>query len=110
MQKLSDIAIHLDAAQLAEGMRRLAAAAALGITVAEVGVNIAAYQQHAEREQYIYQARVLGVAQGDAEAFDATLIAYAQTCAGSNTDVWRGGWQQAIDQLKRGGGLPTIPC
>ena len=82
----------------------------LGITVAGIAPRVEAIaRQHAEREQCLHQAQMLGVSLADAETFDAALIAYAQTTIHPNADVWRAGWSDAIESLKRGDGLPPVP-
>ena len=116
--KSLSIAIQADPAQLIEGMRRISAVSPMAAqALANLGAAAAGMlpgleriaQQHAEREQYLYQAQMLGVSLADAEAFEAELLAYAQTTLHPNTDVWRAGWSDAIERLKRGEDLPTVP-
>jgi hypothetical protein len=71
--------------------------------------EIAAAQQAAERERLWCQARALGATPDDIEKFDAAVIAHAQRRPGSNRETWAAWWQQAIEDLKRGEGLPEVP-
>lgn len=64
----------------------------------------------AERERWIHTAQALGVSAAEAASYDAAIIRYAQTVMGSNTEIWRQLWSNAIGSLMRGDGLPVIPA
>lgn len=64
----------------------------------------------AERERWLFTAQTLGVSAAEAVSYDAAIIQYAQTIMGSNTEIWRQLWNNAIESLMRGDGMPAIPA